>query len=156
MKNKYRQLLALSTAFALALSISVTSCKKDKDDDPKPMSATVNGTSIDFSTVTGVATNGMIALEGLKDSSYIIINIPDAATVNSTYDFEDLDMYYYDHKKNVIYASFTTNTHGSVTVSSYDKSGKKIAGKFDGVIYGWTTANDSVVIKNGQFNTTYK
>jgi hypothetical protein len=157
MKNKALQTLVLSITFAFALSIGVTSCKKDKDEAPKPMTSTVNGTSVDFSTATAEAVNGMIGIDGMaKDSSYIMISIPGTVTDNTKYNFNDLDMYYYDHKKNVIYAAFITNTHGTVTVNSHDKTGKKISGKFEGVMYGWTTANDSLVLTNGQFNLTYK
>jgi hypothetical protein len=159
MKTKKRQFLALSAVVALTLSIAVTSCKKDKDDAPKPFTATVNGTALEFSDATGVAGNSMIRIDASpsKDTlSYIIVNIPEAATANTKYNFEDLDMYYYDSKKNVIYANFASGTHGSLTVDSHDKSSKKVVGKFDGVLYGWTTTNDSVVLKNGAFNITYK
>jgi hypothetical protein len=158
MKTKSRQILAMTTVLALTLSIAVTSCKKDKDDAPKPLTATVNGTALEFSDATGIAGNSMIRIDGSpsKDTlSYIIVNIPEAATANAKYDFEDLDMYYYDSKKNVIFASFTSGTHGSLTVDSHDKSGKKVSGKFEGVIYGWSPAGDSVVFKNGAFNLTY-
>lgn len=159
MKTKSRQFLAMSAVVALTLSVAITSCKKDKDDSPKPMTATVNGTAVDFSDATAVTVNSMIRIDGSpsKDTlSYIIINIPETAAANSKYDIDNLDMYYYDSKANSIYASFATNTHGTLTVSSHDKSAKKLAGNFDGVIYGWQSANDSVVLKNGQFNLTYK
>lgn len=159
MKTKNRQFLALSAVVALTLSIAVTSCKKDKDDAPKPLTATVNGTAIEFSGLTAVVENSMIRIDASpsKDTlSYIIMSIPQAAAANSTYDIEDVSMYYYDTKTNLIYASFSANTHGTLTVNSHDKSAKKIAGKFDAVIYGWQSPSDSIVLKNGQFNISYQ
>lgn len=154
MKN--RKLLVLSSAFALALSIGVTSCKKDKD-EAKPLSATVNGSGFDPLYVTASARSGDIHIEGTsKDSSYLIVNFPDTAKVNTTYDFDDAGIYYFDTKKNAIYTYFSSNAHGTVTLSTFDKSNKKVAGKFTGVIYNWDGSKDSMVVTNGQFNTTYK
>jgi hypothetical protein len=154
MKNR---LLLLSTAFALALSIGVTSCKKDKDDSPKPLTATVNGAGFDPLYVTASAQMGDIHIEGTsKDSSYLIVTFPDTAKVNTNYTFDDAGIYYFDAKKNAIYTYFSGSAHGTVTVSSFDKTNKKVAGKFTGVIYNWSGAKDSLTVTNGQFNTTYK
>lgn len=154
MKN--RKLLVLSTAFALALSIGVTSCKKDKD-EAKPLSATVNGSGFDPLYVTANAQNGDIHIEGTsKDSSYLIVTFPDTAKVNTTYDFDDAGIYLFDTKKNAIYTYFSSNAHGTLTLSTFDKTNKKVVGKFNGVIYNWNGSNDSMVVTNGQFNTTYK
>ena len=54
-----------------------------------------------------------------------------------------------------LYSGQDDKSHGSVTVTTLDKTNKKIAGKFEGVIYDAFGAKDSVVIKGGQFNTTY-
>jgi hypothetical protein len=129
MKNR---LLLLSTAFALALSIGVTSCKKDKDDSPKPLTATVNGSGFDPLYVTANASQGDIHIEGTaKDSSYLIVTFP-------------------------VYTYFSGSAHGTVTVSTFDKTNKKVAGTFTGVLYNWSGAKDSLTVTNGQFNTTYK
>ena len=159
MKTKNRQFLAMSAALALTLSSAITSCKKDKDDSPKPMTATVNGTALTFSDVTGELSNGSIRIDGNVSNdtlSYIILSVPDTAKANSKYSFDNLYQYYYDSKKNKIFASFTSNSHGTLTVDNHDKSAKKISGKFEGVIYGWSPAGDSVVLKNGQFNLSYE
>lgn len=155
MKTKTRQLMALSTAFALALSISVTSCKKDKDEE-KPLSATVNGSGFDPLYVTANAQSGEIYIEGTsKDSSYLIVTFSDTVKVNTTYDFNDAGIYYYDTKKNAIYTYFSSDAHGELTLSTFDKTSKKVAGKFTGVVYNWDGSKDSMVVTNGQFNTTY-
>lgn len=158
MKTKKRQLLALSAAFALALSIGVTSCKKDKDDGPKPLSATINGTTYDFSGVTAVAANDEIHIEGdlTKESSYFIVSLPDTLKVNTEYNFDDANITFSDNTNNVMFVSWSSNSHGTLKLSTYDQAGKKIAGTFSGVLYGWGNASDSAVITNGQFNTTYK
>jgi hypothetical protein len=158
MKTKNRQFLALSAVVALTLSIAVTSCKKDKDDSPKPLSATINGTAYDFSGVTADAGNGWIHIEGdlTKDSSYFIVSVPDTLKANTAYDFDDVSVTFYDHKKRVMYMDFAFDAHGTLKLSNYDQSGKKIAGSFSGVLYSWSNEKDSAVITNGQFNTTYK
>ncbi len=45
-------------------------------------------------------------------------------------------------------------SHGTLKITSWDKTGLKIGGTYSGVIYDGS--NDSVVITNGAFNTTYK
>jgi hypothetical protein len=157
MKNKSLQLLALSTAFALALSIGVTSCKKDKDDSPKPLTATVNGSGFDPLYATANALQGEILIEATaKDSSYITVSFPDTVKVNTTYKLDDAGLYYYNGKKNAMYTYFTSDAHGTITLSTFDKTNKKVAGKFTGVLYNWDGTKDSVTVTNGQFNTTYK
>jgi hypothetical protein len=156
MKTKNRQLLALSAALILALSIGVTSCKKDKD-EAKPLTATANGAGFDPLYVTAVANQGDIHIEGTsKDSSYLIVSFSDTAKVNTAYTFDAAGVFYFDAKKNASYTYWTSSAHGTVTVSTFDKTNKKVAGKFTGVLYNWNGTNDSVSITNGQFNTTYQ
>jgi len=156
MKTKNRQLLVLSTAFALALSIGVTSCKKDKDDSSKGLTATVSGSGFDPLYVSGIAQSGYIHIEGTsRDSSYLIVEFPDTMKVNTSYNFDDGGAYYYDAKKNALYTYFTSGAHGTLKLSTFDKTNKKVAGTFTGVIYNWSGAKDSVVVTNGQFNATY-
>ena len=157
MKTKNRQILAMSAVVALTLSIAITSCKKDKDDSPKPLSATVDGKTYDFSGVTAVAANGSIHIEGdlTKDSSYFIVSVPDTLKVNTAYDFDDVSISFSDNTRNAMFMDFAYNSHGTLKLTNFDKSGKKIAGTFSGVLYSWSNEKDSTVITNGQFNTTY-
>jgi hypothetical protein len=160
MKNKNRQLLALSTAFALALSIVVTSRKKDKDDNPKAMSATVSNSSFEPSVVAAYAMSNEIYLSGLRvtssDSIMLQVNFPDTCKVNTQYNFDDIEIYYDNYTKQNYYGNWFSNAHGTFKLNTFDKTNKKIAGTFSGVLFKWANDKDSIVINNGQFNTTYK
>lgn len=161
MKNKNRKLLVLSTAFALALSIGVTSCKKDKDDSgaSAQLSANVGGTDFKPTLVSAMLWQDGVTVSGYSlksnDTTYLDVTIPETATANSVLDFDDADVNYYDDN-NKDYASWSSKSHGTVTVTTFDKTSKKIAGTFSGVLYQWGSTTDSVVVKDGKFNTTYQ
>ncbi|WP_207511110.1 hypothetical protein [Longitalea luteola] len=162
MKNRNRKLLVLSTAFALALSIGVTSCKKDKDDNgaASQLSATVGGTAFQPKFVAAIGYSDEIIISGWQlaanDTTYLDLAIPDTVTVNSVLDFDDADVDYYAAKGSMNYTSWASKSHGTVSITSFDKTSKKISGKFSGVLYQWGSTTDSVVVKDGQFNTSYQ
>lgn len=159
MKTKNRQLLALSAALALALSIGVTSCKKDSDNNSKAMSATVGNSSFEPGVVAANAQYNGIYVTGLRvttsDSAMLMFTIPDTCKVNSKYDFYIGGIYFDDYTKQKSYGNLSSYAHGSFTLSTFDKTNKKVSGNFSGVLYTWS-GYDSVVVKDGQFNTTYK
>jgi hypothetical protein len=162
MKNK--RLLGLSAAFALTLAIGVTSCKKDKDDNGSsaPMSATV-GTDA-FSTLAVVATShyGLIDVTGAgatkSDTVSLSFSFRDTVNTNAQLPFKNIyvDLGRCKNGSCKSYSSQNTKTHGTLTFTSVDKTNYKIAGKFSGVIYDTYGGADSVVVKDGQFNTTWK
>ena len=45
--------------------------------------------------------------------------------------------------------------HGSITVTSWDKSAKIMVGKFNGVLYNVDNVQDSLKVENGTFNVSY-
>jgi len=47
-------------------------------------------------------------------------------------------------------------SHGIITLSSADTVNHKITGSFSGVLYNIVNSNDSVVITNGTFNSSYQ
>ena len=159
MKNK--SLLGLSTAFALTLAIGVTSCKKDKDDNngaSSKFSATIGTAAFAPQVVNAVDLGGDIMISGFSaksggDSSVLQINFPDTAKVNSTFDITSYiaGLSYWNTKGTIDYGGL--NSHGTITITAFDKAGKKVAGNFSGVIYN--TPYDSLVIKDGKFNTNY-
>jgi hypothetical protein len=159
MKTKNRQFLAMSAALALTLSIAVTSCKKDKDDSGSSVqfSASVNGSAYQPSGVLAVDFDDLIEITGARvtsgDTSWLSVGIPSSATANTDYDFDDATLDYITPTGE--YASGLSRSHGTVSVTTVDKSNKKVAGKFSGVLYKFNSSTDSVVIANGQFNTTY-
>jgi hypothetical protein len=159
MKTKNRQILAMSTVIALTLSIAITSCKKDKDDSGSSVqfSATVNGTAFKPNLVTAAELGDYIVVMGYEyksgDTALIELTLPDTITVNSKLTFDDaagLDYY----KGKVNYGNWG-DSHGTVSFTTVDKSTKKIVGSFNGVLYKPNNTTDSVVIKDGTFNTTY-
>ncbi|HEV2478427.1 MAG TPA: hypothetical protein VGS79_02135 [Puia sp.] len=47
-------------------------------------------------------------------------------------------------------------SHGVVTLSSADTVNHKVAGSFSGVLYNIVNSNDSIVITNGAFTSSYQ
>jgi hypothetical protein len=159
MKNKTFRLLGLSTVFASALLVGLSSCKKDKDNNTgNQVSATIGTQTFTSSGVTAFSTSGYIDILAYQpksqDTSFIEFYLPDTATVNSKYRIEDgiAEYSYFNFKQTFDYGS-SSRSHGTITFTTVDKAGKRIAGNFSGVLYQSST--DSVVVKDGKFNTTY-
>jgi len=144
---------------AFALLVAVASCKKDNNSGPNSqLSATVSGTVFNPSVVHALSEPDFIVVFGTQaksgDSLFLELAIPDTARVNMPVSFENTDVAYFNFKGTFYYASWLPPSHGTITLNTYDKSNKEIAGSFSGVLYG--NGTDSMVITNGQFNTTYK
>jgi len=152
---KRQKLLSVA---AIALLVAVTSCKKDKDSNSSQLSATIGGAAYNPSVVVGSTEPDYIDVYGAQaksgDSALLFLSIPDTAHVNEPITFDAWDLEYYNSKQTYDYASWMYGGGGTLTLSTYDKTNKKIAGKFSAVIY--KSYSDSIVISNGQFNTTYK
>ena len=149
--------LSLLTVAILAL-ISTTACKKSKDSNGGGLSATINGTAYSPSTVVGLYDQGFVDIDGYQitsgDTLWLSLEIPDTAHVNNPIDLYSGGITYTKLKSKNIYEAAFNGSHGSTTLTSFDKTNKKIAGKFSGVIYH--SYNDSLVVKDGQFNTSYE
>ena len=161
MKNKTFRLLGLSTVFASVVLVGLSSCHKDKDDNGSSaaLSATIGANAFKPKFVGASSHGGYISVVGGQtlpgDSVYLDVTFPDTAKVNSKLSFDDADLQLATFTTSKLYSGQADRSHGSVTVTTYDKTNKKVAGKFEGVIYDAFGGTDSVVIKNGQFNTTY-
>jgi len=161
MKLKKRQVVAMSSVLALALSISVTGCKKHKDDSgaSAQFSATLNGAAFTPDKVTALSWNGDIDVIGYQaksgaDTLILDLTIPADATVDTKITFENnAGLDYYNVKQTFNYSNYG-KSHGTVKLTTVDKTNKKIAGTFDCVLYP-PYGSDSVVVKDGKFNTTY-
>jgi hypothetical protein len=157
MKNLH---LRLSTV-ALALMISIVACKKDNDSpgESAKFSATISGTAFQPSVVAAVEEWGFITITGLQikngDSLALSLDIPDTAHVNTPFDFDAGGLFYIKSKGDIAYWSWNYPSHGTTTLTTWDKTNKKIAGTYSGVIYT-DDSKDSIVVSNGKFNTTYK
>ena len=153
-------LLALTATTAFTLLIA-TSCKKSSSDSngaAAQLSATVGTTSYNPSLEAAFDQQSFVAVEGLMvtngDSISLAVLIPDTATSTSiplSYGGAEID--YVDTKGKIGFSSTNGDSHGTITISSWDKTGLKVAGKFSGELYDG--AGDSTAI-TGQFNTTYK
>lgn len=155
MKNLSLSLLSV----AILALISTTACKKSKDSGSSGLSATINGAAYQPSQVTGIYAQGDITIAGVQvqggDSLLLALDIPDTAHVNNPIDLYSGGITYTKWKSKNTYEYNFNGSHGYTTLTSWDKTGKKIAGKFSGVIYSVTNSNDSIVVTNGQFNTSY-
>ena len=160
MKFSNRPFVTLSALIAFSFAFVTTSCKKSNSStDAGPFSATMSGTAYQPSKVAAFDQLSYVNIEGLQiksgDSISLQLSIPDTETVSSVVDFDHASLKYFD-TKGLIRFETTYPAHGSITFSTWDKTNRKIVGKFSGVLYGGASGNDSVVISNGQFNTAYE
>ena len=153
----------MSAVLAFTLSIAITSCKKDKDENSgasAQFSATINGTAFKPSIVSAISWNNYIMITGYQatsggDSLILDLNIPADATVDTKLTFENnAGLDYYNLKQTWSYGNYYPS-HGTVKLTTIDKTNKKVAGTFDCVLYPGS-GSDSVVVKDGKFNTTWK
>ena len=157
MKKANLRLLSVAV-FAL---IAAPACKKDKDSgDSGKFSATINGTAWQPSKADAFYENDFITIGGrqvqLNDSLALSLDIPDTAHVNIPISFDNGKLTYTKSKSGAIYISWGNSSHGATILSSWDKTNKKVTGKFSGVVYSIFSASDSIVITNGQFNINYQ
>jgi len=146
------------TVVGLALAIFVTACKKDKDGgESGKFGATLNGAAFQPTAVVAVEESSFITIAGFQlaanDSMYLSLDIPDTAHVNTSISFNHGNLYLYKGKTDTDYWGYFSPSHGSTTITNWDKTSKTISGNFSGVIYAG--ASDSIVVTNGHFNTTY-
>jgi hypothetical protein len=161
MKLKFTSLLPFSV-FAISALLLTTSCKKDnKSGASAQFSGTIGTTSFQPTQVLGIASGGYVGIAGLQlkngDTLTFAVTVPDTAKVGQTILFSpyaDGEVDYYNTKGTIDYTSFTGYSHGTITISSWDKTNKKIAGNFTGVIYSFSNSDDSTKV-SGQFNSTY-
>ena len=96
-----------------------------------------DSTGFEVSFVSPISLNQAISSDGLfTDVGYLVASTQ------------------LDYEGNPLFGN--GNGHSAVTITSYDSTGHKIAGTFNGVLYNTGNPNDSVVIANGKFNTTFQ
>jgi hypothetical protein len=158
MKNLSIRLLS-AAAFIIFI---VSACSKNEDGSPAAssrFSASVNSTAYLPSLVIAVNAAGRVGITGYQlqggDSTIMILTLSDTTPVNTTVKLRN-EMFTYTKVKNRIsYTSAALGSHGSVTISSWDKTNKRISGTFDGVVYAASANVDSIVVTNGKLNTSY-
>lgn len=157
MKLKATSLLSLSV-FAISALVFTSSCSKSNSSSSSGISATIRGKTYQPATVQATDSVGFILVEGvsLSDTSGLSVEFPDTASINETYDIAHAFATVMYIKGMSFYQSWTGGAHGSLTVTALDKVNKKVAGQFSGVLYNAYGTGDSVIVTNGQFNTSYK
>lgn len=160
--NRTMALIVISSTFLLA----ATSCKKSNssNNSTASMSASVNGTA----WASSIPAVGIYSIAGSEfeieggqiksgDSTALAVAFFSPIIVNRAVssDTASVDVGYIDSHTLAEYDGGNIAGHSMVTVTSYDSTGKKIAGTFSGVLYNITGGTDSLVITGGVFNSTY-
>ena len=164
MKLNATSLLSLST-IAIATLFFASSCKKDNNNGSSGgFSASINGTVFTPAQTAGLYYQAYGALEvvGYKiagtDSSAIYVQFDDTISLNKPVNISaftgnaNSEVVWTD--KSTDYDSFNDGSHGTMTVTSFDKTNKKVSGTFSGVLYA-SSGTDSVKVTNGNFTSTY-
>ncbi|WP_431216550.1 hypothetical protein ACQ86N_19290 [Puia sp. P3] len=156
MMIKTTSLLGLSV-IAISTLFFASSCKKSNSNSNN-LSATISGSGYSAAQVQAADVYGVIGVVGMsisgKDTTGFAVQFDDTATVGKKLDINGLDMTEVSYQsKTASYDSWFPSAHGTLTLSTYDKTGKRVAGTFSGTLYSST--GDSVVITNGSFNSSY-
>ncbi len=160
MKFTTTSLLIISVFTALLFT---TSCKKDNynPNGSGQLSATLGGTAFQPipNGIHAADDGNQIEVVGVQikngDTLALALSIADTTTIGKPTDLGPngsnwLDYFSLDYRTD--YSSSYFDGHGTMTITSWDKTNKKIAGNFSGVMYN--TPTDSLKF-NGQFNTIY-
>jgi hypothetical protein len=158
-KRMQRRQTLLVTCLALVALFAAAGCKKSKDSSASSqLSATIGGTAFEPSAVGAYNYISYVSITGIQvrssDSVYLQVSVPITATAGSTVDFDEALVDYYDKQGTINYSSWYTPAHGSISLTTFDQTGKTIAGTFSGVLYS-SNGTDSVKVENGKFNTSY-
>jgi len=153
--------MGLTAAFLMI--IIATSCKKDNNSGGGPVSATINGTAWSGQSLFSDAehTSGYVTIysAALKsgDTSGFTIQVHDSTKVGETDEFllSAIGYTIATSTGQSFYSSSAYYSHGSLTLTTRDQTGHKIAGTFSGVLYKFSNSSDSIKIENGHFNMTY-
>jgi hypothetical protein len=148
--------------FTMALLMSLAACSKNNNSSPE-ISATIGGSafsnSLEGADARDLTADQLIDITAEQDQAhdtvYLSFVFPDSSSVG-TLNFNlagRIGIEYLDINGTFQYDSSNPHSHGSLELTTYDKTNKKVAGSFSGVIYG--ALGDSVVITNGKFNINY-
>ncbi|HEV9037827.1 MAG TPA: hypothetical protein VGQ51_14430 [Puia sp.] len=162
MRFKQFSLVTLSTL--IVLTAGVTSCSKSGGGSSvNGVTATVGSTgfspaiSVAFYTESGAMweVGGYTIKSG--DTTALVVSIPSPVTVNTKMSTTNsaIGVEYYISGSNKDYLAGPGWGSATLTVTSLDTTGHKIAGNFTGTLYNAMNSNDSIKVTNGQFNTSY-
>jgi hypothetical protein len=108
------------------------------------------------------STFAVFGLQPGKDTTYLRIGLPlTGFTIGTPFSLVDsartTGLSWYDGQRTYEYDAIFGQgaSHALINISSWDTVQLKIAGTFSGVLYNINNLNDSVVITNGAFSTSY-
>lgn len=165
MKISINRALAL-VVISSATLFAVTSCSKSNSGGSSAgISASVAGAAWASNfPVQGIysTAGGAFLIAGVQvksgDSTGFAVGFGSPVTLNQaqTSDGVITDVAYIVEKTQAQYdGSPLSGGHSTVTVTSYDSTGHKVAGTFSGVLYNESNPSDSVVITGGKFSSTF-
>lgn len=158
MKITTSSLLSFSI-IAVATLLLAASCKKSTGTPSSSLSVSINGTAFTPAQVSAFDYQGYIEVMAHKgtgaDSSALYIQLDDTTSLNRVMDVSgvnDAQIVWTD--KSTIYDSWNYSSHGTLTLTAFDKTNKKVSGTFSGVFYA-SSGQDSVKVTGGQFSALY-
>jgi len=153
-----RSLAAIATLSILTATIAA-SCSKDTYHNPNTISVTVGDKNLQSTRINGNSNGTDLALDGYPanqgDTSMIHIVIKTFLKVNQPDAFQSSLVLYTAADGKTYSGDELYNGHGTLTITSWDSTGQRIAGTFSGVLYNLTTGSDSVTVTDGKFNSAY-
>ncbi|HEY4336920.1 MAG TPA: hypothetical protein VGM89_13510 [Puia sp.] len=146
----------------LCASLLVAACGKSNSGSTSSgsLSATIGSASFQSTTTFGAYSAGINLLavisnsEHPNDTSAIQIAMPWPPPINKAFPADTLLSLSYI-AKGTEYDAYSTEGQLQLTVTSLDSLGHKIAGTFSATGHSLLSYNDSLVITNGKFSTSY-
>lgn len=157
--TRFFSLTLVASAFVILLS---TSCKKSNSGGGDSVTATIGTTNFagahtqgGYSAAVGIWGIVSYSSQG-KDTSGFLLTVPPQAKAGKTLSSDStfLQVVYVNFSGNT-YDANTTTGHATMTINTLDTVGHKIAGTFTATAYNEANANDSVLITNGKFSSSY-
>jgi hypothetical protein len=165
--TKFAHLLILSVT---VLMISLNSCKKSNKEDNGPyniaagtLGATISGTNWQAKSLYAVDSSGrifIVAGSSATSSSYpvLLVAFPNTTAEGATVNFniiQQISMQFIEQGPKVYWAEPVFGGSGTLTISKFNKSTKRVEGSFSGVLKSTTVGAAAKTISNGGFAITY-
>ena len=167
--NVKRILLPAVFVVSLVSVGGLVSCSKNSSSTTTSdgtLTATVNGTAYSAKSyvVAGyLSAYGQLIVQGdsirSNDTTEIQVAMPYIPAVNvavTTDSSQYMGLTYLTPGKEYDAYFGLSASHGTLTLTGEDTVNHRVAGTFSGVLYNIVNSNDSVVITNGAFSSTYQ
>jgi hypothetical protein len=163
----FRKIVLSACAVPILICVVIISgCKKTvttTQTSQGTLSAVVGGSNYTASIVIGAysSTYDVFAIAGYlpngNDTSILQVNLPLSVPVNFPFNTDTAfaGIVYTQNNGAVEFDAEGGLGHAVIDILSWDSTNHKISGTFSGTLYQDTNPNDSVIITNGIFNTSY-